>query len=567
MLKQLFESGTSIDVQRTRLSIDVLGRYICNTLDEAVASGPFDVIVVGSGMYGGYLAQDLAQRGKRVLVLEAGPFLVSEHIQNLAQIGLNVPSEIPPSFDNGSARNLVWGIPWRGNQSFPGLAFCVGGKSLYWGGWCPRLTSGDLAKWPSSLQGALPALYDVLEREIGVVPTADFITGPLHAALKTRFEAAGSAVANIESGLGTNGVSDAPLAVQAAPPASGLFSFDKFSSTPVLTQAIRQDAGASGGNDSARRLMLVPNTRALRIDSFGGSAHSVEVAEQGVRRTIPLAPGGQVVLACSTIESTRLALESFPTELMGRNLMVHLRSDLTVRIKRSALGPLPSLLETSALLVRGLTAGRRFHIQVVAVSSQSQNPEEALFRMVPDIDTLDDILSSLSSEWVTVVLRSVGEMTGDRASTIPHPGGSWMNLSPYEYDEYGFRRAWVQLNTDAADHALWTAMEQASLDLAAQVAGSSSDIQYAHSGGWQSTPHPLNGFAPWRRGLGTTYHEAGTLWMGDNPATSVTDSFGRLHHMTNVYVCDQSLFPTGASVNPVLTGLCLARRQAQHLAP
>ena len=32
---------------------------------------------------------------------------------------------------------------------------------------------------------------------------------------------------------------------------------------------------------------------------------------------------------------------------------------------------------------------------------------------------------------------------------------------------------------------------------------------------------PLNRqFPEWHRGLGTTYHEAGTLWMGDSPATS-----------------------------------------------
>lgn len=565
MLKKLFEGAESTPVQRTRLSIDVLGRFICSTLDEALASGPFDLIVIGSGMYGGFVAQEAKQKGLRVLVLEAGPFLVSEHVQNLAMIGLDVPSEIPPSHDPGVPRNQVWGIPWRGNQSFPGLAFCVGGKSLYWGGWCPRLTPGDLALWPSDVATALPGLYDTLEKQTGVVPGVDFIQGPLQDVLKSRFESAALFAANVELGLGTNGVSEAPLAVQAAPPVSGLFSFDKFSSTPVLAHVIRQDVSASNGSDAARRLMLVPNARVLRIDSNGGTAQSLEVVENGVRRTISLAPGGRVVLACSTIETTRLALESFPSPLMGRNLMVHLRSDLTVRIKRSALGALPTHLQTSALLVRGLSGQRRFHIQVVAVASQSQNPEESLFRMVPDIDTLDAIVASLDSEWVTVVLRSVGEMVGDRTSPVPRPGGSWMNLSPYEYDEFGFRRAWVQLNTDSHDHALWTAMEQTSLDLAAAVAGVPSNIHYAHSGGWQNTPPALSGFAPWRRGLGTTYHETGTLWMGDDPSTSVTDVFGRLHHMTNVYACDQSIFPTVASVNPVLTGLCLAHRLAAHL--
>jgi choline dehydrogenase-like flavoprotein len=33
----------------------------------------------------------------------------------------------------------------------------------------------------------------------------------------------------------------------------------------------------------------------------------------------------------------------------------------------------------------------------------------------------------------------------------------------------------------------------------------------------------------------------------------------------NVYACDQSLFPTVGSVNPVLTGLTLAKRLAEQV--
>ena len=82
---------------KTRLSLDVLGRYVCNTYDEATNNGgfPFDVIVIGAGMYGAYIAEKIYRYGKgnlRVLVLEAGGFLVSEHVQNLSRIGLNVPA-------------------------------------------------------------------------------------------------------------------------------------------------------------------------------------------------------------------------------------------------------------------------------------------------------------------------------------------------------------------------------------------------------------------------------------------------------------------------------------------
>lgn len=105
------------DVQRTTLSLDVLGRFVCNTWDEAINNGgaPFDAVIIGGGMFGGYCADKIARaaggRPLRVLVLEAGPFLVPTHVQNLPRPGLNVPDPILPSADNGVARDLVWGIP------------------------------------------------------------------------------------------------------------------------------------------------------------------------------------------------------------------------------------------------------------------------------------------------------------------------------------------------------------------------------------------------------------------------------------------------------------------------
>ncbi len=88
--------------------------------------------------------------GAHVLLFDAGRFLVSEREQNLAHIGLNVPAPIAPAADPGVARELVWGMPWRGNVEFPDLAYCTGGKSIYWCGWCPRLTPGDLHGWPAA---------------------------------------------------------------------------------------------------------------------------------------------------------------------------------------------------------------------------------------------------------------------------------------------------------------------------------------------------------------------------------------------------------------------------------
>ncbi|MGH3612881.1 MAG: hypothetical protein ACRDRK_09855 [Pseudonocardia sp.] len=40
-------------------------------------------------------------------LLDAGSFLVAEHVQNLDMIGLEVPAPIVPSADPGEAREVV----------------------------------------------------------------------------------------------------------------------------------------------------------------------------------------------------------------------------------------------------------------------------------------------------------------------------------------------------------------------------------------------------------------------------------------------------------------------------
>jgi hypothetical protein len=70
------------------------------------------------------------------------------------------------------------------------LAYCAGGKSIYWGGWSPRLTPQDLLQWPNSVAAYLDANYSDVESETGVVPATDFIFGELHDALFPKVVAA-----------------------------------------------------------------------------------------------------------------------------------------------------------------------------------------------------------------------------------------------------------------------------------------------------------------------------------------------------------------------------------------
>jgi choline dehydrogenase-like flavoprotein len=63
----------------------------------------------------------------------------------------------------------------------------------------------------------------------------------------------------------------------------------------------------------------------------------------------------------------------------------------------------------------------------------------------------------------------------------------------------------------------------------------------------------------------TGQHQAGTCRMGDDPARSVTDPFGKVWGYDNVWIADASVHVTNGGVNPVLTVLANALRIAGHI--
>jgi choline dehydrogenase-like flavoprotein len=67
--------------------------------------------------------------------------------------------------------------------------------------------------------------------------------------------------------------------------------------------------------------------------------------------------------------------------------------------------------------------------------------------------------------------------------------------------------------------------------------------------------HPIGG-----------YHHMGTTRMADDPRYGVTDAYGRVHGVDNLFVAGSSLFPTSGWANPTLTIVALALRTADHIA-
>jgi choline dehydrogenase-like flavoprotein len=68
------------------------------------------------------------------------------------------------------------------------------------------------------------------------------------------------------------------------------------------------------------------------------------------------------------------------------------------------------------------------------------------------------------------------------------------------------------------------------------------------------------------RGVGLACHNMGVARMSAHPEDGVTNSYGQVHDIPNLFVSDGSLFSSSAAANPTLTIVALAIRQADHIA-
>lgn len=638
--------------ESTSFTLDNMGRFLCNTLQEAKDSAlqsvggrtrDFDVIIVGGGTFGAVIAEHLfiadVTRSRRILVLEGGPLVLPEHVQNMPFMG-GVPDMRVP-WVNHSALN------------YAGLLFAIGGRSLSWGGWSPELLDEEMIAWPPSVRNALrPAApaqgyFADASRQIGVKETNDFIYGALHLALRKQLHdglklpgnATGFTFADLldhpavrypdpgEPAISAEMLRDwlglpqtdttplgelldlfkleAPLAVQSST-LPGFFPTNKFSAVPGLIRSARLASSEADGvgatADARKRLVIVPNCHVQELITETQSDNWVNVTgvrvwQNGSSTEVMLAPprnGGRsvVVISLGTIETTRLTLTTFreslrgrAAERMGKNLVAHLRSNLTIRVPKAAIqANLPPTtiqsLQCSALLVKGKAPnGRTFHFQITAagLNKLGIDSEAELFKKVPTLEHLESMVRA-TDDTIVITIRGIGEM-------VARNPDSFVDLSATESDfdrpkavvTLGNAKASVQDFPGSAetniDRDTWDAMDAVSDKIALIFAGdepfeilaSANRIIPVPAGSTAQRLGILASFRARRDDLGTTHHDAGTMRMGDDIADAVTNDFGRIHDTTNCYVAGPALFPTIGSPNPMLTGVALGRRTADLL--
>jgi choline dehydrogenase-like flavoprotein len=502
------------------------------------------IVVVGSGAGGGTLASQLAQRGARVVLLEAGPRHEPEDFINDEWPSFNQLAWLDERTTSGS---------WRVAADFPSLPAwtckAVGGTTVHWAGCCPRfkdwefrirsehgpIDGASLLDWPIGL-AELEPYYDRAEDRMGVTRTNG--VPPLPA--NNNFKVMGNGARR----AGYRDVTTGRMAINSVPrdgrPATIQDGFNfqgdkQRAHWSTLTAEIPR-AEATGN------LELRPECMAIRIehDDRGRVTGVLYVDGAGAEQ---VQRARAVCVACNAIESARLLLSSessrFPDGLanssgqVGRNYMRHLT------------GSVFATFEQPVRMHRGETMAG-------IVTDESRNDPDRGF-----VGGYYMELLALGVPFLAAFLNP-GAWGRDFAAVMEryeHMAGMWLvgEDMPQESNRVTLNRDVTDQrgqpvpNVHFDDHPNDVAMREH-----AYAAGERIYEAVDAQSTARVTPYPST-------------HNLGTCRMSARPQDGVVNEFGRAHDVPNLFVSDGSVFTTGAAANPTLTIVALALRQAEHI--
>jgi choline dehydrogenase-like flavoprotein len=510
-----------------------------------------DAIVVGSGAAGSAMAARLAEGGKRVLILEAGPPRTAGDLVSSTLYARRVKWNGPPVVEAG--RHPVGHVFNSG--------FGVGGAAMHHYAVWPRLhpedfnehsTHGRGLDWPIRYEDLAP-YYDEVQTEAGVSGDANREIwrppGAPYPMPPVKVFKQGEVIARGFQKLGKT-VAPLPLAVTTTSyQGRAVCLWDGWCDAGCPIGALANPLAVHLPRAAKAGAMLETDTAVTKVltNSEGTRATGVEVVtKDGERRTLQ---ADVVVLAAFAIENPRLLLASatdkHPQGLgnasgrVGRYIMTH------------AAGLIYGLFDEDTQPYSGAFGGqlvnqdsypKTTHQEHGAFGSyqwmiaQAVKPNDLLGISTTRADlfgpALHDFMKRAARGFATMTAVLEDLAVADNRVTLTD-----------RKDEHDVPLARVTHDMHPESEALW----QASLTEGKAV------FEAAGAREVWSAPAP-----------GAMHIMGGTI-MGKSAKDSVTDSFGQVHGLANLVIAGPGLFPTSGGVNPTFTVHALAARSADHL--
>jgi choline dehydrogenase-like flavoprotein len=305
------------------------------------------------------------------------------------------------------------------------------------------------------------------------------------------------------------------------------------------------------------RAELLAETYVSRIRIEGRRATGVDyIGPDGVERSMD---AKTIILAGGAIETPRLLLQSgLDHPALGRHLMVHFQTIMVGHFKDLRLHPHKgrsvthvhddAVVQDDASRAAAAAAGLPW-IRGGLVEHAGGGLPIGAARHVPWGKEHAEAMrvSSLGEHmWVFIM----------QGEDLAYPTNT-VDLSPSIRDARGYRVARVTYNPGR--HELAASRHHGKiLQSVLEEMGADWTIHTSSPGVPELGVHAS--LIPESR------HVIGTARMGDDPATSVVDRWGRVHTLDNLVLADSSVFVTSTGYGPTLTLVALAARAAHHLA-
>jgi choline dehydrogenase-like flavoprotein len=509
-----------------------------------------DVIVVGSGAAGSIMAARLAEGGKRVLILEAGPARDAGHLISSTLYARRLKWSGTPVIEAG--KNPVGYVFNAG--------FGVGGAAMHHYAVWPRLHEEDFdmrtrhgrgLDWPIRYSDLAP-YYDQVQAEAGISGDAEQELwrppGAPYPLPPVKVFPQGELIARGFERLGKK-VAPLPLAVTStAYKGRAACIWDGWCDAGCPIGALANPLTVYLPRALAAGADLIADTTVTKVltSPDGARAIGVEVlTKEGTYREVR---ADLVVLAAFAIENPRILLASATdrhprglgnsNDLVGRYIMTHAAGlvfglfDEDTQPYMGAFGGQLVNQDSYPKTTHAASGGFGSYQWMIA---QAVKPNDLLGIST----TRPDLFGAKLHDFMKRAVRGFAGMTAV-VEDLP-VAENRVTLAAGKNAE-GAPLAHVVHDTHPDSVALW----QASLTEGKKVfeAAGAKEV-------WTGNP-------------GTMHIMGGTI-MGRSHTDSVTNSYGQLHDIRNLVLAGPGLFPTSGGVNPTFTVHAVAARSAEHL--